>query len=250
MAARAAKGISAQIKCVKKIIFDTEPHIRHGTSLMLRIVIWYVTKESVSESLLGSPVLEALGLNTADILAAAAERYNGSLDLSHLCNDSEIGRIAWVYDGFCHVDHGDDWNESEKVDQWPDLGEDKDEDWEAALQVALNNASKNRISDEGIPELEHLIREYKDVIRLRLYRQEPVKVKPMKINLKIYTVLVRARQQKYSPEKRELIEKCVDDLLTLGFVVPAKEPEQVTAPNIVSKKTAGHVLYGIGSLPD
>lgn len=85
-----------------------------------------VCNGAASEPLLGRPVLEALRMNTSDILAAAADRYNGSLCLSHLCIESEWGRIARVYDGFNHSDHGTDDDESDEEELWLYLEEDKD----------------------------------------------------------------------------------------------------------------------------
>lgn len=58
----------------------------------------------------------------------------------------------------------------------------------------------------------------------------------MKIKLILNTVPVRARQRKNCPEKRESMEKYVSKLLAIGFVVPTKNPEWVSAPNMVSKK--------------
>lgn len=76
MATEDENGTLAKIKCDKKITLDLELHIRHGTSLMLRNMGWYVITQAVNEPLLGRAVLEALGPNTSDILAAAADRYN------------------------------------------------------------------------------------------------------------------------------------------------------------------------------
>lgn len=88
-AAKNENGYRAKIKCDESIILDMELHIRHRTSLMLRDIAWYITEKAVTEPLLGRPVMEALGLSTECILAAAAHRYNGSLDLSHLCTNHE-----------------------------------------------------------------------------------------------------------------------------------------------------------------
>lgn len=103
-----------------------ELHIRHGTSLMLQNVTSYITKQNDSEPLLGRPVLEALSLNTKSVLAAAADRYNVSLDLSDLCTNHEGGCFARLNDGVYHSDRGADDDESEEKEQWLDLGKDID----------------------------------------------------------------------------------------------------------------------------
>ncbi len=74
-------------------------HIIHGTALTLRNVTWYVTKQAMDEPLLGLPVLEALGLNTKDILAGASDRFNGTIDLAEMMptDPSMGGKLARVF---------------------------------------------------------------------------------------------------------------------------------------------------------
>lgn len=78
------------------------------------------------------------------------------------------GRIDRVYDGVYHANHGNDEEELEDSEQWLDFGDDKEEDCEAALRVALEDASKNEISDEGKIKLENLIEKYKNVIEISI----------------------------------------------------------------------------------
>ncbi len=53
----------------------------------------------MDEPLLGRPVLEALGLNKKDILAAASDRFNGTIDLAEVMpNDPSMsGKLARVF---------------------------------------------------------------------------------------------------------------------------------------------------------
>lgn len=74
-------------------------------------------------------------------------------------------------------------------------------------------------------EFEHLIREFPDMTRLHLNNREPTKVKPLEIHLKPSSVAVRALQRKYSPEKRNFLEKYVHNLFSLGLVVPTEDPK-------------------------
>lgn len=181
-------------------------HIRHGTSLMSRNVSWYVTTQFLSEPLLGRPVLEAIGMNTSNILTTAANKYNGLLALAHLCTNNEGGHIVQMYDVVNHSDCGVDDDNFKEDEEWINLGDDKDENWEAALQTALEDASKNGISKEERSELEHLIREFREAIRLLLNNCKPAMVKPLEIYLKTNSVPVRAGQQKYTPEKQKFTE--------------------------------------------
>ena len=110
MAATTAEGKTATIICRQVATIDTEVHIRHGTSLVLHNVRWFVTDRKVGEPLLGRPLLDALVLNTRSILAAAANRFAGSVDMRDMldtsckCGNSKISRIL---DGVYHADGGD-----------------------------------------------------------------------------------------------------------------------------------------------
>ncbi len=67
---------------------DVELKIRHGKSLLLRNAIWKITKQETSDILLGRPTLDALGLKTKEILAAACDRFNGTIDISKALSSS------------------------------------------------------------------------------------------------------------------------------------------------------------------
>ena len=48
---------------------------------------WLVSDQKVDETLIGRPVLEALGLNMQAILAAAADKHSRKIDVSTLFSD-------------------------------------------------------------------------------------------------------------------------------------------------------------------
>lgn len=173
-----------------------ELHFPHGSLFMLRNVSWEVSAQAVSEHLLGRLVLEALGLNTSSNLAAAADRYSWLLDLPHLCTEHEGGRIALVYGGVYYSDRGDDEDDVVKEEQWLGLGEAKNDDWEAALITALNDASKNGTSDNNRTELEQMLCAFRDIIRLHVNGHPSFNVKPLKVHRKPISVPVRAAQRK------------------------------------------------------
>lgn len=68
-----------------------------------------------------------------------------------------MDRIVRVYNGDYNVDNGNDGNTFGEVYRWPNLGEDKVEDWKAVLRVALKEVSQYGISDNALSELGHLI---------------------------------------------------------------------------------------------
>lgn len=85
-------------------------------------------------------------------------------------------------------------------------------------------------------ELDKVLCQYINVIRLHLNSKEPVKVKPLKLNLKPNSVPVRPRQCKYGPGNRTFMEVYFHNLIKLGFVHHTENPEWVSAPNIVPIK--------------
>jgi len=84
MAACNIDGKPAEIVCSRIAKIDTELHIRHGTVLVLCLLSWLVTDQTLGEPLLGRPIPEALDLNRRKILAAAAEKHAGIVDVSEL----------------------------------------------------------------------------------------------------------------------------------------------------------------------
>ena len=135
MAACTPDGKRAKLVCTRALVVDAELHIRHRTALVLRGVRWLVTDQAVGEPLLGRPLLEALGLNARSILAAAAEKHSGVVDMSTLFGtDPEEGRISRVLEGVYHADGGADDADLDDNDGWLDLGpEDR-----AAKEIVLN----------------------------------------------------------------------------------------------------------------
>lgn len=69
-----------------------------------------MTAQLANKPLLGRPILNALGLKTSYILAAAADRYNGSIDLSHISHQIDGARIARIYHGVNHSKQNIDAN--------------------------------------------------------------------------------------------------------------------------------------------
>ncbi len=84
MAACNPDGKRVKLVCTRALVSDAELHIRHGTAVTLRGVRWLVTDQTVLEPLFGRPLLEALGLNTRNILAASAEKHSGAVDVPTL----------------------------------------------------------------------------------------------------------------------------------------------------------------------
>lgn len=79
-----------------------ELHTRHGLSHMIRNLKWLVTEQRMSDLLLGLPILEALCLNTRELLVAVADRFCGNKHAEKLLETmvgGHNGRTSPVMEG-------------------------------------------------------------------------------------------------------------------------------------------------------
>lgn len=173
--------------------------------MMLRNVILLVTDQKMQEPLLGSPLLDKLGLANRELLVAVADRFQDQVDVSQIEEAFEnptSGCIFRVSEGIFHNEGGinDDANSD---DDWYDLGPETDDEWEAALAKKLYEASSNGISKGGLKRLEKLIREHCSHIRIRLNGGEPARVPSLHIRTLPNAKPIRTKPRVYPPEKRK-----------------------------------------------
>ncbi len=130
------------IECDREVTVSIELRIRHGKSLNIRNVVWMgaISQVPVPEPLLGRPLLEALGLDTKETLAAACDKYEGSVDAKEIMNELAYanGSIARILDtGIYHSDNAVEEDGTEDID-WLDLGQDTKEELDSAMMKVLD----------------------------------------------------------------------------------------------------------------
>lgn len=77
---------------------------------MLRDLKWLDTDKPVADPLLGRTVLEELGLNKRALLATAAKRLSGEIDVDRLIGffvEEGDGRVSRVMEGAFQADGGE-----------------------------------------------------------------------------------------------------------------------------------------------
>lgn len=126
MAAYNPDGQKATLIFKLAMTVDSGLHIRHVTSLVLHGLRWLVTYQTVGDPLPGRPLLDALGHNTRNILAAAASKHSGAVDLSTLLlsntESDRNGRVSGGLDGLYHSQCGSDETYLDADGGWLDLG--------------------------------------------------------------------------------------------------------------------------------
>lgn len=162
------------------------------------------------EPLLGRPLLEYLGPNTAEILAVAADRApedsNAGL-LDSVSTSVGAGRFSRVLKGVFHADGDGDAHVEDglNADFWYDLGPKTKGEWESHLQARLRAATKAGLSPRGAARLEVLLRKYREAVRVRLDGRPPAKVNPLSIKLIPSSISARAKPRRYPSSKTRIL---------------------------------------------
>lgn len=240
MAAALPNGERACLTCDNAVSIDTELKIRHGAALVLRNLNWLVTEQPVAEPLIGRPLLEALGLNTRELLAAAADRFAGSIDAERLLGtfaERGDGRVSRIMEGVFHADGGeDDMADDDAQGEWCDIGEETTQEWEDSLSDRLAQAKGNGMSGNGTIVLEKMLRKHREIVRVRYDGGPSARVRPMELRIVEGAHPVRAKPRRYPPEKRQFLRRYVAQLEKYGLIKKAVRTEWVSAPLIVPKK--------------
>lgn len=220
-------------------------------ALHLRYVVFagLVTDQAVGEPLLGRPVLEFLELNTRDILAAAAEKHSGVVDITEYFNATPKGKVARILDGVYHSEGGADDADLDEADGWLDLGPEDPNEKREVLKNKIDEARVQGMSFKGLEQLKKLLTEFGDVIKTKMDEGEPADIPPMRVNLKPNAIPVRSKQRRYPPRKKEFLKRYVNPLLRLGFVKNSSAPAWVSAPLIVPKRPPAMYRMTVDYLP-
>lgn len=168
-----------------------------------------MTDQELSDPLLGRPVLEALGLSTREILAAAADRFCGSVDMERLVGtfaEEGDGRVSRVMEGVFHADGGQDGDKDDKTQgEWCDIGNETKEEWEDSLRKSVAQAKKNGMTAGGLLSLEELLRKHRDIVRVRYNGGTAARVRPLELRITDGAHSVRAKPRRYPPRKTTIL---------------------------------------------
>lgn len=241
------------LRCTRRVELDVELRIRHGEKLILRGVKWLVPDNNIAHVYLGRHVLRALGLDNRVLLAAARDRLGTVIEVPQLLRDSGASDTAYAHDpkSICNIlqsrnfewgssFHSSPSDEEPHIDDdiYVDIGEDTAEELQAALRSRIDEAAGHGLTARGRTQLEQIISCHREIFRIRLGNSPPAKVEPMHIRLDPNCRPVRAKARRYSQEQRKFLDKYVETLQDLDFVVEVTTATWQAAPLLVPKKGA------------
>ena len=232
-----ADGQKVFVTCDKQVTLDVQLFVRHGCTLWLRNITWYVATQTVPEPLLGRPVLFALGLDAEKTLAAASETHGGSVNVEKLLvvpDEKSTGSIARVIaeQGLYH-ESGSALDASHDVMPNSELGIDTKEDIDQAFERILNEAERNGCPDTAA--LSGLLAKHRKVFRCKLGRDPPARVEPMKVQIQHNTKPIMAKPRHYSTEQRRVICNFMTQAEDFGLMRKNTNATWASAPLLVPK---------------
>ena len=234
-----AKGAEVFVECDRQVTLDIQLKIRHGSSLTIRNVIFYVSTKSASDPLLSKGLLKALGLDAKEALLTACDKYEGSVDASELCTVEEYatGSIARLLseNGVFHSDHGAADYEQEDDSSYLELGEDTEEEIQEAFDKLVKKASENGMKEPSCIKLRKMLRRNRDVFRIRLGNDPPAKVEPMKVKLNTAATPSITKARRYTQEQRSYMSAFIKRATEYGFIKENKNATWAAAPLLVVK---------------
>jgi hypothetical protein len=104
------------------------------------------------------------------------------------------------------------------------------------LVQKVQEARAAALSETGCQRLERLLDEHRDVFRVGFSNDPPVKVEPMKVQIKSDAAYVMCKSRRYPPLHRQFLQEHMEDLERNGLVIRNPESRWGSAPRIVPKK--------------
>lgn len=192
--------------------------------LRLRNTEWLVVEDDMSKILLGNPLLKALGFDldahletNRDVLHDRAFDTNLLKDVnSAVCLPGKAARFS-CYSGMTSASA-----DSDPVDPVATagaaMGKDSDHDIREAFRTMFKNAKTQGMTDKGLDVAEKLLKEFREIFRIKLGKDGPARIAPMEMKLKTGAKPVRSNQRRYAPAQRAFLSKTIKKLEELGAV--------------------------------
>jgi hypothetical protein len=116
-----------------------------------------------------------------------------------------------------------------------DVGQGSPEELADAIEGLITSAEKSGMSRDGVQSLRQLVKECKDVFRLKLGVDPPANVKPLVIKLRDGAEPVRMSARRYAPPQMKFMRDKIRELEELGLVYKNTGAEWASPPLILPK---------------
>ncbi len=223
-----------------KIISDNDNHVVPGNAC-------------AGEIILGNPFLKASGLDVKDFLADNIERLSaidygnleveertakvGKLGLKLLSNDIGMAEGEIEPTKLCSMMSNDNFplKDGDDIDYKDvEVGIQNDNEIQKEIDTMISRREKH-LDKDSRSIMRSMVYEFKDIFRVKLGKDPPVNVEPMKIELEGPTRPIKVRQRTYSPEQTLFLKQKVKDLTDAGYIVRNNTSKWACAPLIVPK---------------
>ena len=223
----------AQTQAIGNVKVDVQVRTRAGVTILRRVVC-YILEDETNCLILGRTELESLGV---DPLTQLESLINSS-------SQYQVSSVEQVIDttrGGAHLDYT---NSSSDVDSHPTNQEIGSNTTTAvmsvsqAIELMIAKCRSKGASSDQCTQLFHLATEFKDIWRIKLYKDDPAKVTPLKIRLRDNAVPKRARARRYSPIQRKFLSDMTKKLVKAGYIKRNYNSRWSSPSYVVPKKTS------------
>ena len=188
-----------------------------GTNVPVRVhgVYFIIVDDTMDEILLGRPFLEAIGFDLNDHL----QRVHKLIHEKNIgdINTEKIKLAAAQYQGLAYMAADDDPIELPACIA-AGIGEDSEDLITEAFDKVLSQSKSNGVSEEGFNRIKSMLKEYRDVFRIKLGTSPPADVSPLSITPAPNAKPYRSPQRRYAPQQREFIIKTINNLESIGAI--------------------------------
>lgn len=158
---------NGEIVCHIKVEADVHLRIRHGSALVLRNVVWRVSGDNADDVIIGRPLLDGLGINNENMLAAACDRHNGVIDTSEMNQELNAQKdekiCSLIEEAVYHSAGGTDCDGLEEEDVYIDIGDDIEDDLVKELEARVHEARDKGLSERGANRLREILFKHKPI---------------------------------------------------------------------------------------
>ncbi|ETV91956.1 hypothetical protein H310_13605 [Aphanomyces invadans] len=206
-----------------KLTFDTD----EGRLVLTNLTCWLAAAplhSGLGDIIVSRAVMASLGYSPIALLEAARRAQN-VYDLSQLGDQNSclMAAIKVLEDKKQPpiAPEEAELNVDEELSCFPQVDVDwsVDDDKAAVLKEKVGECRVAGCDDDYAVELGRLLVKYEDVFRLKLGRDPPVKVEPLRVTLKADTKPVRCKARRYSKEQREFMARHVEQLQAAGYAI-------------------------------